>query len=340
MNNSTTDDLPTCSHIISTILASTISLVSVASFIGNSLVTITFLMDTSLRTSTNYFIVNMAISDLLISLTNWPLSATEGILPRKHMIEGSTATFVCKFGHYFRAISQAVSVLSLLLIVVDRYIAIVLPFQSILVTSRRRAAFLLFTWIFPLLIAFPYVWTSKIVIEGHQTDCRTFVSWNKIERAVFYAVGFLIFYCVPLISIIVLYSRIMKSLRRARPGEEGQKRQNTKKRSLHQNRIVMTISICIVSAFFLCWTPLCVYIVLKKIFPASFFVEDPCMLLISLFFYVFPTLSTVLNPLIIFVSSSRFSRAFKEMFSRWLCNLSQCCKDNSPQGDVVQMQVR
>lgn len=151
MDNSTIDDLPTCSRSFSTIVVSAISFVSVASFVGNSLVIITFLMDTKLRTRTNYFIVNMAISDLLISLTNWPLSATEAILPRKHMIEGSTATFVCKLGHYFRAISQAVSVLSLLLIVVDRYIAIVRPFQSILVTGRRRAAFLLFTWIFPRL---------------------------------------------------------------------------------------------------------------------------------------------------------------------------------------------
>ena len=82
------------------------------------------------------------------------------------------------------------------LIVVDRYIAIVLPLQSILVTRRFRAALLSITWIFPLLIGFPYVWTSKIIEEGHQTNCRTFVSWTKVEQSIFYAVGFFIFYCV------------------------------------------------------------------------------------------------------------------------------------------------
>ena len=150
MNNSTIDsleDLPSCSPAVSIALTSGISFVSIAAFVGNSLVTIIFLMNTNLRTSTNYFIVNMAISDLLSSLTNWPLSATEGFLLKKQMIECSLATFVCKFGHYSRAISQAFSVQSLLLIVVDRYIAIVLPLQSILVTRRFRAALLSITWI-------------------------------------------------------------------------------------------------------------------------------------------------------------------------------------------------
>ena len=342
MNNSTIDsleDLPSCSPAVSIALTSGISFVSIAAFVGNSLVTIIFLMNANLRTSTNYFIVNMAISDLLSSLTNWPLSATEGFLLKKQMIEGSLATFVCKFGHYSRAISQAVSVQSLLLIVVDRYIAIVLPLQSVLVTRRFRAALLSITWIFPLLIGFPYVWTSKIIEEGHQTNCRTFVSWTKVEQSIFYAVGFFIFYCVPLFSIIVLYSRIMKSLRQTTPGDEEQ--ENIRIRKLHQNRIVMKVFIWIVSAFFFCWTPLCVYIVLRKIIPTSHFAKDPCMIFVGLFFYIFPTLSTVVNPIILFISSSRFSQALKETFSCFTCKHNKRCKCErvSPQHDDVGMQI-
>ena len=342
MNNSTIDsfeDLPSCSPIVSIGLTSAISFVSIAAFVGNSLVTITFLMNANLRTSTNYFIVNMAISDLLSSLTNWPLSATEGFLWEKHMIEGSMATFVCKFGHYSRAISQAVSVQSLLLIVVDRYTAVVLPLKSILVTKRFRAALLSFTWIFPLLIGFPYVWTSKIIEEGHQTYCRTFVSWNKVRQSIFYAVGFLIFYCAPLFSIIVLYSRIMKSLRQTTPGDEEQ--ENVRIRKLHQNRIVMKVFIWMVSTFFICWTPLCVYIVLRKIIPTSHFAKDPCRIFVGLFFYVFPTLSTVVNPIILFMSSSRFSRALKETVSCFTCKHDKRCKRKRvlPQHDDVGMQI-
>ena len=66
------------------------------------------------------------------------------------MIDGSVATIVCKLGHYLRAVSLAVSVQSLLLVVVDRYIAIVLPFKAIYVRIRLRAALLLLAWILPL----------------------------------------------------------------------------------------------------------------------------------------------------------------------------------------------
>ena len=161
MNNSSIADLPTCSHIISTMLTSAISFVSFAAFVANSLVTIAFLTNISLRTSTNYFIVNMAVSDLLSSATNWPLAGTEGLLSRKHTIGGSMAAFVCKLGMYSRAVSQTVSVESLLLIVVERYIAIVLPFKALRVSKRRRAALLVFTWICPVLVGLPYVQSSN-----------------------------------------------------------------------------------------------------------------------------------------------------------------------------------
>ena len=138
MNNSSVDgfeDLPECPRMVFTVLTAAISLVSIAAFVGNILVTLTFVMSATLKTSTNYFIVNMAFSDTLSCFTGWLLYATEGILFRKPMIDGSMATFACKLGHYSRAISQSVSVLSLSLIVVDRYIAIVLPFKFSLVTN-------------------------------------------------------------------------------------------------------------------------------------------------------------------------------------------------------------
>ena len=343
MNNSSVgglEDLPECSRMVSTMLTAAISLVSITAFVGNILVIITFVMSTTLKTSTNYFIVNMAVSDALSSLTGWLLYATEGMLFRKPMINGSMATFVCKLGHYSRAISQAVSVLSLLLIVVDRYIAIVLPFKSILVTKRLRSALLILTWIFPALLFFaPYAWSSNIIQERHQTFCRSFVSWSKMAQFFFYSLIFLIFYHVPLISIIILYSRIMKCIRQSRPGEEEE--ENIRMRNLHQNKIVMKVFVWIVSAFFICWTPLWVYVTLKKIFPASLFVKDSCMIVVGLLFYIFPTLGPVINPVILFVSSSRFFRALKEMFSCFTCKPCQCSKSGrvSAQRDIVGMQV-
>ena len=344
MNNSSIDnfeDQSTCPHIVSTTLTAMISLVSISAFVGNFLVTVIFLKNAPLRTSTNYFIVNMAVSDLMSALTNWPLYATEGMLSRKRVIEDSmAASVVCKLGIYSRTISQAVSVLSLVLIVVDRFIAIVRPFQATRITKRLRAVLLSSSWIFSLCGAFPYVWFSKIVQEGRQTFCRFTYSWSKIGISIFYTVGFLIFYCIPLTLIIVLYCRIMRCLKRTRPVDET-RQHSIALRHRQQNRMVMKVFISIVIAFFLCWTPLCVYLVLKMVFP-SLFTKDTCMLLLGLSYYVLPSLSTAINPVILFVSSSRFSNPLKEMFSCLICQKLSCRSHSrrvSPQREIIELQM-
>ena len=332
MNNSSTDDFPECPQLASAVIASFISLLSIVSFLGNSFIIITFPLKTpTLRTSVNYLIVNMAISDVISAATNWPLASTDGLLPTLLVTDGSTATIVCKTGHYSRAIGQAVSVESLLLIVVERYIAIVRPFQSVLITRRLRITLVSLTWISALLIAFPYFWTSKIIIEADgQTDCRTFVKWNEIEKSVFYGVGFMIFYVVPfVVTINVLYSRIVKRLNQSTQTLEGEEPDQQNLRRIHQqNHVVMKTFLLIVSAFFICWTPLCVYIVLRKTFPASLFPTNSCQVYLVMFFYLFPSLSTVANPIMLFLSSTRFSVAFKEMLNCFTRNSPFCCKSH------------
>ncbi|XP_078368959.1 QRFP-like peptide receptor [Oculina patagonica] len=332
MNNSTLDH-STCSQTVSTALTTVISLVVISALIGNILVAAAFLMNGTLRTSTNYFIVNMAVSDLLSASTNWPLFATEGMLSRKHLIDDPVATVVCKFGLYSRAVSQVASILSLVWIVVERFIAIVHPFKAKMLTRRLRTVLLILTWIIPLLIGAPYILFSDIVKEGQQTYCR--LLWGKNELSIYLLSGFVLFYFVPQVTIIVLYSRIMKSLTVSRPAAD-EVQESTRMRNRQQNMIVMKVFISIVIVFFLCWTPLCVFLLLKMVFP-SLYAKDSCLLFAGLFFYVFPSLRTAINPAILFVSSTNFHKALKEMF--YCLTWKSCCKRGrvSPQTEVIEL---
>ena len=323
----------TCSKVVSATFATAISLVTISAFVGNILIAATFQMNGTLRTSTNYFIVNMAVSDLLSALTNWPLYATEGMLSGKHLMDDLVATILCKLGLYSRSVSQAVSVLSLMWIVVERFIAIVHPFRVTMLTRRFRAVLLIHTWIIPLLLGFPQMYFSKIVVRGRQTYCR--ILWGRKELAIYFSTGFVVFYCVPLISIIILYSRIMKSLKRSRPTAD-EVQENTRIRNRQQNMTVMKVFISIVIVFFLCWTPLCVFLFLKTAFP-SLYSKDTCLLFAGLFFYVFPSLRTAINPVILFVSSTNFYKAAKAMFISLKWKL--CCKgvQVSPQAEVIEL---
>lgn len=324
MNNSTEGQLNSsstaaCSEVVSAMFTMSLSVISAVTFIGNILVATTFVKTPSLRTSTNYFIVNMAVSDLLGPFFNWPLYASEGMLTTNILVAQSSANIVCKMGMYFRIVSQVVSVLSLVLIAVDRFIAIVFPLKITVLNGKIRVILLLLSWIIPILGGVPYILFARIIQVGHQTFCRFMMDEGALT--VFNGVGFVLLYFIPLVMIIILYSVIIRALkRRPRPGNLIKGHQSEKRRK--QNQKILKILIAIVSAFFVCWTPLCIYMFLKKFFP-SLFVKDTCMLLVGLTFYICPSLSTAINPVILFVFSTNYSQALKNLCSSIL-SLCKC----------------
>jgi hypothetical protein len=67
INNSDTNDITT-TKITKIILIFFISLMSLMTIFGNMLVIIAFIRESTIRTYSNYFILNLSIADLLIGL--------------------------------------------------------------------------------------------------------------------------------------------------------------------------------------------------------------------------------------------------------------------------------
>ena len=86
---------------------------------GNVLLIIIFLKTLNLRTSTNYYITSMAISDLLSVATNMVL-----FTKTSHSIfQHSLSSYDYKFKIYSSYVSYSVSIISLVLITVDRFVS-------------------------------------------------------------------------------------------------------------------------------------------------------------------------------------------------------------------------
>ena len=327
MNNSTVVQLNSsstaCSGMVSAMFTLALSVISAAAFIGNILVAATFIKTRSLRTSTNYYIANMAVCDLLGPVFNWPLYASEGMLTPTTFISEPWATSACKLGMYFRAVSQTVSVLCLVLITLDRFVAIVFPLKAIMLNVKARVILLALSWLIPILFGLPFALFARTIREEDQTFCRFMMSDGTLT--VFNGVGFVLFYFIPLLTIIVLYSVIMGSLKkRPKPGNVLKDQENTKRRQ--QNQRILKVLISIVLAFFICWTPICIYLFLKKISP-TLFPKDRCLLLVGFSFYVFPSLSTAINPVILFVFSTNYNQALKTLCK---CIYNCVCKVRQP----------
>ena len=80
MDNSSDVGNEPCCQAVSIVFTTLLAIISLAAFIGNILVMTVVYKTPSLRTSTNYYYVNMAVSDFLSSLTLWPLYLPDEII--------------------------------------------------------------------------------------------------------------------------------------------------------------------------------------------------------------------------------------------------------------------
>ena len=124
------------------------SVLLVISLLGNVVIITTVVRNKRMRTTTNYLIANMAVSDLLISTCAVPNQLTEIVGgPRRWLIDGIVGLISCKLVYFFQDISFAVSVQSLVVIAIDRYRGAVFPFRSAIITPKRCKVIISLVWL-------------------------------------------------------------------------------------------------------------------------------------------------------------------------------------------------
>lgn len=326
MNNSTLNsfgDQASCRFGVSVFFTTVMAIISVAAFTGNILVIVAVCKTPRLRTSTNYYYVNMAVSDFFSCLITWPLYLTDEIVTSSgSLLQGSLATIGCKVGIYFKMLSAIVSILSLVLIAVDRFVAIVFPLKVRLISTKLRAALLFATWLISMGYCIPMFYYFRVEKVRQETFCR--FSWNSYARMVYYITGLALFEVIPLIIIIILYSCIMGVLSK-RPKPNCPTRCNSEQNRNNQNKTIMRIFKSIVVAYFISYSFYCIYLFLKITSP-DLFIKDRCKLIFGFAFFVLPSFSTAINPVILFTFSTNFRQTLPQLWSFNRKVQPSCCK--------------
>ena len=94
------------------------------------------------------------------------------------LLQGSLATIGCKVGVYFKMLSAMVSILSLVLIDVKRFVAIIVfPLKVRQITTKLRATLLFATWLISVGYCIPMFYNFSVEKVGQETFCR--FSWNS-----------------------------------------------------------------------------------------------------------------------------------------------------------------
>ena len=122
-----------------------------------------------LRKPINYFIANMASSDLLfpIFFTPWILSHLH--TPSFLIGGGRLGQAFCKLVAFFGEVSIKVSIQNLVIIAVDRFGAVVFPLRSPLIRSKLCPFFILATWIVAVAISSPYLFAKELFESPTET---------------------------------------------------------------------------------------------------------------------------------------------------------------------------
>ena len=113
---------------------------------ANSLIVTIVYKTPNLRKPINYFIANMASSDLLFPIFWIPLKLSK-LNATTFVIGGQLGQAFCKLVFFFANVSFAVSIQNLILIAVDRFGAVAFPLRSPLIRSKLCPCFILATWI-------------------------------------------------------------------------------------------------------------------------------------------------------------------------------------------------
>ncbi|KAL5232937.1 hypothetical protein ACI65C_000347 [Semiaphis heraclei] len=138
----------------------------VAALFGNLLVMVSVMRHRKLRVITNYFVVSLALADMLVAIFAMCFNASFEMTGRWMF-----GRFMCDVWNSMDVYFSTVSILHLCCISVDRYYAIVQPLDyPLIMTKSRTVVMLASVWVSPVLISFAPIFAGWYTTAAHDRD--------------------------------------------------------------------------------------------------------------------------------------------------------------------------
>lgn len=172
---------------------------------GNLLVIVSVMRHRKLRVITNYFVVSLALADMLVALFAMTFNASVELSGRWLF-----GYFMCDVWNSLDVFFSTVSILHLCCISVDRYYAIVQPLDyPLIMTNVRLGTMLSVVWCSPTVMSFLPIFAGWYTTKEHLEYRRTSPDVCVFEVNKFYAVvSSSVSFWVPGIIMIAMYYRI------------------------------------------------------------------------------------------------------------------------------------
>uniref|UniRef100_A0A5F8G770 Neuropeptide FF receptor 1 n=2 Tax=Monodelphis domestica TaxID=13616 RepID=A0A5F8G770_MONDO len=292
--------------------------------VGNSLVCFVVVKNREMRTVTNIFILNLAVSDLLVGIFCMPTTLVDNLVTGWPF-----DNITCKISGLVQGMSVSASVFTLVAIAMERFRCIVHPFRQKL-SLRKALLTIAIIWVLALVIMCPSAVTLTVTQEEHHfmVDAQNrsypfFSCWEawpeKGMRKIYTTFLFSHIYLAPLALLSVTYARIsFKLFQSSAPGgaPPGLERQRACRRKARVVRMLIVVALF----FSLSWLPLWSLLLLTDYGRLS---EQQLHLLTA---YIFPFahwlafFNSSANPIIYGYFNRNFRRGFQAAFRSQLCS--------------------
>ena len=222
-------------------------IICLVGLIGNGLVIYVVLRFSKMKTVTNLYILNLAISDVLF-LIGLPFLITTTLV--EHWMFGKA---MCKIYYVSYSINIFTSVFTLTAMSADRYLAVCHPVRSVCYRTTRIAFFVCMgIWTVSFLVMLPIILYSSTVQNDITGKARCTIDWPDNQpikgRKAFTWYTFLLGFLIPVALITVFYISVVLRLKSVGPRKKSKERKKS-------NRKVTRMVLAMISIYIICWLP-------------------------------------------------------------------------------------
>ena len=224
------------------------ALMVICNLVGNTLVILVVTLNRSMRTPTNYLLVNLASADMVVAVfIGLQFIAT----PTFTHPQGTLGSVLCKIitGGNPGWVGAVASVFSLVAIAIERYWAVLHPHsQKIKLTKKKILILALLSWIVSIIWAIPGFWATTYIKEIK--GCAH--SFSKPIYAKLYTVGWsVVAGVIPITIMGRLYSKVVYRLWFANSTNA----ESSQRALLRYRKRVTKMVIFVTVVYVMCWVP-------------------------------------------------------------------------------------
>ncbi|KAK3519396.1 hypothetical protein QTP70_027530 [Hemibagrus guttatus] len=305
---------------VNTVLSCVIYVVGI---VGNATLLRIICFHKNMRNGPNALIASLALGDFIYIAIDTPIQIYKLLAMEWPFSQTEFGLFLCKFIPFLQKASVGITVLTLCALSVDRYRAVSswnrVPGVGI---PASTALEIMFIWVLSILLAVPEaVGFNMVGFDHNNVTAKTCMLKPESQFMIFYRDAkdwwlFGFYFCVPLACTAIFYTLMTCEML----NNKGSLRIALSEH-IKQRREVAKAVFSLVVIFALCWFPLHLSRILKKMVYFQHDVQRCDLLNFLLVFDYFSinlaTVNSCINPIILYLVSKKFKKCFKSCLCCW-----------------------